>query len=311
MSGIRVLVCEPIHEDGVRMMREAGFQVDLKTAITGKELIEIVGGYDALVVRSRTKVTGEVLAEAGRLKAVARAGVGLDNIDVEEAKRRGVEVINSPEAPSNAVAEIVIGFMFSLARRIPEADASMKRGEWIKGRLTGFELRGKTLGVIGFGRIGYLLAKKAKALGMRALTYDVIIEKLMDYVEEAGAEAVPLKRLLASSDFVTVHVPLLPQTRHMIGRREMEMMKRGAYLINAARGAIVDEEALREALTSGRLAGAALDVYEEEPPGDTVLTGLRNVVCTPHIGATTEEAQRANSTIVAEKLIKILARAEG
>ena len=311
MSGIRVLVCEPIHEDGVRMMREAGFQVDLKTAITGKELIEIVGGYDALVVRSQTKVTGEVLAEAGRLKAVARAGVGLDNIDVEEAKRRGVEVINSPEAPSNAVAEIVLGFMLSLARRIPEADASMKRGEWIKGRLTGFELRGKTLGVIGFGRIGYLLAKKAKALGMRALTYDVIIEKLMGYVEEAGAEAVTLESLLASSDFITVHVPLLPQTRHMIGRGEMEMMKRGAYLINAARGAIVDEEALREALTSGRLAGAALDVYEEEPPGDTVLTGLRNVVCTPHIGATTEEAQRANSTIVAEKLIKILARAEG
>lgn len=311
MSGIRVLVCEPIHEDGVRMMREAGFQVDLKTAITGGELIEIVGGYDALVVRSRTKVTGEVLAEAGRLKAVARAGVGLDNIDVEEAKRRGVEVINSPEAPSNAVAEIVLGFMLSLARRIPEADASMKRGEWIKGRLTGFELRGKTLGVIGFGRIGYLLAKKAKALGMRALTYDVIIEKLMGYVEEAGAEAVTLESLLASSDFITVHVPLLPQTRHMIGRGEMEMMKRGAYLINAARGAIVDEEALREALTSGRLAGAALDVYEEEPPGDTVLTGLRNVVCTPHIGATTEEAQRANSTIVAEKLIKILARAEG
>ena len=311
MRGIRVLVCEPIHEDGVRMMREAGFQVDLKTAITGGELIEIVGGYDALVVRSRTKVTREVLAEAGRLKAVARAGVGLDNIDVEEAKRRGVEVVNSPEAPSNAVAELVLGFMLSLARRIPEADASMKRGEWIKGRLTGFELRGKTLGVIGFGRIGYLLAKKAKALGMRVLTYDVIIEKLMDYVEEAGAEAVPLQRLLASSDFVTAHVPLLPQTRHMIGRREIEMMKRGAYLINAARGAIVDEEALREALTSGRLAGAALDVYEEEPPGDTVLTGLRNVVCTPHIGAATEEAQRANSTIVAEKLIKILTRAEG
>lgn len=311
MSGIRVLVCEPIHEDGVRMMREAGFQVDLKTAITGGELIEIVGGYDALVVRSRTKVTGEVLAEAGRLRVVARAGVGLDNIDVEEAKRRGVEVVNSPEAPSNAVAEIVLGFMLSLARRIPEADASMKRGEWIKRRLTGFELRGKTLGVIGFGRIGYLLAKKAKALDMRVLTYDVIIEKLMGYVEEAGAEAVPLERLLASSDFVTVHVPLLPQTRHMIGRREMEMMKRGAYLINAARGAIVDEEALRETLTSGRLAGAALDVYEEEPPGDTVLMGLRNIVCTPHIGATTLEAQRANSTIVAEKLIKILARSEG
>lgn len=288
-------------------MREAGFEVDLKTDIPGDELIEIVEGYDALVVRSRTKVTREVLAEAGMLKAVARAGVGLDNIDVEEAKRRGVEVVNSPEAPSNAVAELVLGFMLSLARRIPEADASMKRGEWIKGGLTGFELKGKTLGVIGFGRIGYLMAKKAKALGMRVLTYDVIIEKLMSYVEDAGAEAVPIQRLLSTSDFITIHVPLLPDTRHMIGRKEIETMKRGACLINASRGAIVDEEALREALTHGRLAGAALDVYEEEPPGDATLTGLRNIVCTPHIGAATEEAQRANSTIVAEKLIKLLA----
>jgi len=311
LSGVRVLVCDPIHDDGVEMMRETGFQVDLKTAITGDELIEVVGGYDAIVVRSRTKVTGEVLAEVGRLRVVARAGVGLDNVDVEEAKRRGVEVVNSPEAPSNAVAELVLGFMLSLARRIPEADACMKRGEWIKRWLTGFELRGKTLGVIGFGRIGYLVGKKAKALGMRVLTYDVVIEKLMGYVEEVGAEAVPLEKLLAHSDFVSIHVPLLPQTKHMIGRREIEMMKRGAYLINASRGGIVDEEALIEALTGGRLAGAALDVYEEEPPSGTSLTGLRNVVCTPHIGSATEEAQRANSTIVAGKLIEILAQAEG
>jgi len=308
MTKVKVLICDPIHEDGVKMLREAGLQVDLRPGIAGDELIGIVGGYDAIVVRSRTKVTREVLAAAGRLKAVARAGVGLDNIDVEEAKKRGIHVINSPEAPSNAVAELVIGLMFSLARRIPEADASMKRGEWIKRRLTGFELRGRTLGVIGFGRIGYLVAKKAKALGMGVLTYDVIIDKLMNYVKEVGAEAVPLDELLASSDFITVHVPLLPQTRHMIGRREIGMMKRGAYLINAARGAIVDEEALREALTSGRLAGAALDVYEEEPPRDTSLTGLANVVSTPHIGAATVEAQRANSTIVAEKLIGLLAR---
>jgi len=306
-----VLVCDPIHEDGVKMMRETGFQVDLKTTITGDELVEIIRGYDAIVVRSRTKVTMEVLAETGRLRVVARAGVGLDNIDVDEAKRRGIEVVNSPEAPSNAVAELVLGFMLSLARQIPEADASIKRGEWIKRRLMGFELSGKTLGVIGFGRIGYLVAKKAKILGMRVLTYDVVIEKLMGYVEEAGAEAVPMEELLASSDFVTVHVPLIPQTRHMIGRAEIGMMKRGAYLINAARGGVVDEEALREALIGGRLAGAALDVYEEEPPRDTSLTELGNVVCTPHIGAATEEAQRANSTIVAEKLVKIFSQAGG
>jgi D-3-phosphoglycerate dehydrogenase len=303
---VKVLVCDSIHEDGVRMLEEAGFKVDLRTSITTEELVRVVEGYDALVVRSRTKVTEGVLAAAKRMRAVARAGVGLDNIDVEAAKKRSIAVVNSPEAPSNAVAELVLGFMLSLARRIPEADSSMKRGEWIKSKLSGFELRGKTLGVVGFGRIGYLIAKKAKALDMRVLAYDVIIEKLMDYVREAGAEAVTLDELLTSSDFVTLHVPLMPETRHMIGAREIEKMKKGSYLINASRGAVVDEESLREALKSGRLAGAALDVYEEEPPKDTSLTGLTNAVCTPHIGSETEEAQRANSTIVAEKLIRIL-----
>ncbi len=306
MKGRRILVCDPIHEDGVAMLREAGFDVDLKTDVTGEGLLKIAGDYDALVVRSRTKVTAEVLESAGRLRVVARAGVGLDNIDLEEAKKRDVEVVNSPEAPSNAVAELVLGMMLSLARSIPEADASMKRGEWIKRRLTGFELEGKTLGVVGFGRIGYLVGKKARALGMSVLTYDVAIEKLMNYVEEAGAEAVSMEELLAASDFVSLHVPLLPQTRNLIGRKEIEAMKDGAYLINASRGGIVDEDALRAALEEGKLAGTALDVFEEEPPKDASLTGLENVVATPHIGAATVEAQRANSTIVAEKLIGIL-----
>lgn len=306
MKGRRILVCDPIHEDGVAMLREAGFDVDLKTDVTGEGLLKIAGDYDALVVRSRTKVTAEVLESAGRLRVVARAGVGLDNIDLEEAKKRDVEVVNSPEAPSNAVAELVLGMMLSLARSIPEADASMKRGEWIKRRLTGFELEGKTLGVVGFGRIGYLVGKKARALGMSVLTYDVAIEKLMGYVEEAGAKAVSMEELLAASDFVSLHVPLLPQTRNLIGRKEIEAMKDGAYLINASRGGIVDEDALRAALEEGKLAGTALDVFEEEPPKDASLTGLENVVATPHIGAATVEAQRANSTIVAEKLIGIL-----
>lgn len=306
MDGPRVLVCDPIHDDGVKILREAGYIVDLRTSITASELVEAVGGFDAIVVRSRTKVTEPVLEAGKRLKAVARAGVGLDNIDLNAAKRLGIIVVNSPEAPSNAVAELVLGLMLSLARRIPEADDSMKKGEWIKKRLTGIELKGRTLGIIGFGRIGYQLAKKARALEMRVLTYDVVIEKLMEFVEEAGAVAVDLDELLESSDFVTVHVPLLPQTKHMIGAEEMSAMKDGAYLINAARGGVVDEEALRKALVSGKLAGAALDVYEEEPPRDISLTGLQNVVSLPHIGAVTVEAQRANSTVVAEKLIKIL-----
>lgn len=306
MDGPRVLVCDPIHDDGVKILREADYIVDLRTSITASELVEAVGDFDAIVVRSRTKVTEQVLEAGKRLKAVARAGMGLDNIDLNAAKRFGISVVNSPDAPSNAVTELVLGLMLSLARRIPEADDSMKKGEWIKKRLIGMELKGKTLGIIGFGRIGYQLAKKAGALEMRVLTYDVVIEKLREFVAEAGADAVDLDELLGSSDFVTVHVPLLPQTKHMIGVEEISAMKDGAYMINAARGGVIDEEALKKALVSGKLAGAALDVYEEEPPQDLSLTGLQNVVSLPHIGAATVEAQRANSTIVAEKLIKIL-----
>jgi D-3-phosphoglycerate dehydrogenase len=300
MAGPKVLVCDPIHDDGVKILREAGYIVDLRTSITASELAEAVGDFDAIVVRSRTKVTQHVLEAGKRLKAVARAGVGLDNIDLNTAKRLGIIVVNSPEAPSNAVAELVLGLMLSLARRIPEADISMKKGKWIKKRFMGMELKGKTLGIIGFGRIGLQLAKKAGALEMRVLT------ARRARVEEAGAVAVDLEELLGSSDFVTVHVPLLPQTKHMIGAEEISAMKDGAYLINAAWGGVVDEEALRKALVSGKLAGAALDVYEEEPPRDISLTGLQNVVSLPHIGAATVEAQRANSTVVAEKLIKIL-----
>ena len=306
MCDSRILVCDPIHDDGIKILREAGYNVILQTSITAPELIQIVGEFDALVVRSRTKVTEEVLEAGKRLKTIARAGVGLDNIDLKAAERIGIEVVNSPEAPSNAVAELVLGLMFSLARSIPQADQSMKRGEWIKGRFTGMELNGRSLGIIGFGRIGYQLARKARALGMRVLAYNVIIERLMKTMDEVGAEGVELMELLRSSDYVSVHVPLLPETRHMIGAEEISAMKDGAYLINAARGGVIDDVALRKALVSGKLAGAALDVYEEEPPRDISLTGLQNVVSLPHIGAATVEAQKANSTVVAEKLIKIL-----
>jgi D-3-phosphoglycerate dehydrogenase len=301
---IKILVCDPIHIDGIRLLEKAGFQVDQRVSITPSELQIIVKHYDAIVVRSRTKVTQDVLKSSDRLKIVARAGVGLDNIDIESAKKRGVEILSSPEAPSNAVAELVIGFMFSLARNIPRADATMKRGEWIKRELTGFELKGKTFGIIGFGRIGFELAKKAKIMGMKVLTYDIIIEKLMKFVEEAGAISVSLKDLLQESDFISIHVPLLPQTRHLIDERQIAMMKDGAYLINAARGGIVDESALKKALMEGKLAGAALDVFENEPPDDASLLGLENLIASPHIGAATVEAQIANSTIISEKLIK-------
>lgn len=301
----KVLICDDIHEEGIKKLKEAGFAVDEKTKITPEELVKVIGEYDAVVVRSRTKVTADVLRAAKKLKVAARAGVGLDNIDVGEAETRGVKVINTPEAPSAAVAELAIGFMLSLVRSIPLADRKMKSGEWIKSALVGKELRGKTLGVVGFGRIGYQVAKRAKAFDMKILAYDVQIEKLMDYVREVGAEVISFQELLKRSDFVTLHVPLLPQTRHMIGENEITTMKDGAYLINTSRGGIIDEEALKKALKSGKLAGVALDVFEQEPPKDTSLSGLSSVVCTPHIGAQTEEAQKEAGIIIAEKLIEI------
>ncbi|MFH2111305.1 MAG: D-2-hydroxyacid dehydrogenase [Candidatus Bathyarchaeota archaeon] len=301
---VKVLVADSIHEDGVKMMRDAGLELDLQTEITADALKKVIGGYDAIVVRSRTKLTKEVLEKSGKLKVIARAGVGLDNVDVAYAKEKGIEVYNSPEAPSNAVAELVLGYMLDLARNISRGDHGLKQGKWLKKDLGGFELQGKTLGIIGFGRIGYLLGKKAKALGMEVLAYDVIMDKLRHFVVEIGARDVPLDTLLAESDFVTVHVPLLPQTRHMISAAQFNKMKKGSYIINAARGGVVDEAALKAALDAGRLAGAALDVFEQEPDPDPDLVTRHNVVCTPHIGAESEEAQVGNSTIVAEKLIK-------
>jgi len=305
---VKVLVSDPIDEEGVKMLREAGLTVDLRTDITAEELKKVIGDYDAIVVRSRTKLTEEVLRKATNLRAIARAGVGLDNIDTGYAKEKNIEVFNSPEAPCNAVAELVMGLMLSTARHIPAADSTMKQGRWEKNRLTGIELSGRTLGVIGFGRIGYMVGKKARALGMEVLAYDVLMDKLRHFVEEIGGKDVDLDTLLAKSDFITVHVPLLPQTRHMINTKQFEKMKDGVYVVNAARGGIVDEAALKAALDSGRVAGAALDVFESEPNPDPELVGRANVVCTPHIGAGSAEAQLANSTIVAEKLIKFFTR---
>ncbi|MCB2172199.1 D-2-hydroxyacid dehydrogenase [archaeon] len=286
------------------MLRDAGLDVTLDTEVTAEELLKKISEYDAMVIRSRTKVTKELLDAAPNLKAIARAGVGLDNVDLPYAKEKGVEVFNSPEAPCNAVAELVLGMMFNMARMISEADAGMKQGKWEKKKLTGFEIQGKTLGIIGFGRIGYTLGKKAKCLGMRVLAFDVAMDRVKQYIEEIGAEAVDLDTLYAQSNFITVHVPLLPQTKHMINKEAIAKMRDGVHLINAARGGVIDEAALKEALDSGKVKGAALDVFEEEPKPDEELVCRSNVICTPHIGAGSVEAQIGNSTVVAEKLIK-------
>jgi len=303
---LKVLVCDPIHDEGLNILRKGGLEVDYVPQITREELLKVVDRYDAIIVRSRTKVDVEVLRRAVRLKVIGRAGVGVDNIDVEEAKKRGIKVLRTPEGPSVSVAELTVALMLCLARMVPYADRAMKDGKWVKRELMGVELRGKRLGIIGFGRIGYEVAKRAKAFEMEVLVYDVILDKLMDRVREVGARGLSFEELLLESDFVSIHVPLTPQTRHMIGEEELKAMKPTAYLINTSRGGVVDEEALLRALKEGWIAGAALDVYEVEPPTNMELIRLPNVVCTPHIGAQTVEAQRRNSVLIANKLLNAL-----
>jgi D-3-phosphoglycerate dehydrogenase len=302
-SKIKLLVCDPIHREGIDKLEKAGFEVDVSPTISHVQLKEVVSQYDVLIVRSRTKVTREIIEAGARLNVIGRAGVGLDNVDREIAEERGVTVLNTPEAPAEAVAELTMGLILSTARSIPLADHTMKEGKWMKKKLRGWQLKGKTLGTIGLGNIGLRVARLARAFGMK-----ILITKRTppapDLLRDLDGEFIPLKDLLRRSDIVTIHTPLTPQTHHMIGAEEMELMKESAYLINTSRGAIVDEQALLEALKSGKLAGAAMDVYEEEPPKDLTLIRMAHVVCTPHVGAQTEEAQKAAATLIAEKIIK-------
>lgn len=301
-SKTKILVCDPVHEEGIEKLKQAGFDVDINPTITLEQLIKTVSNYDALIVRSRTQVTKEIIEAGRRLRVIGRAGVGLDNIDLETAEKKGIMVFDVPGASANAAAELTIGLIISLARSIPRADHSMKEGKWIKKQLMGWELRDKTLGIIGLGNVGGSVARIAKALGMK-----ILITKrtppAQELLRELEAEFVLLKELLQRSDVVTIHVPLTPQTKHMIGAQKIQLMKKGAFLINTSRGAIVDKKALLNALKSGKLGGAALDVYEIEPPKDLSLIRLPNVICTPHIGAQTERAHRITAVSIAEKII--------
>jgi D-3-phosphoglycerate dehydrogenase len=301
----KILVCDPVHEEGIEKLKQAGFEVDVNPTITPEQLTKIVSNYDALIVRSRTKVTKEIIEAGRRLRVIGRAGAGLDNIDLETAKQRGITVLSTPEALAEAVAELTIGLIISLARNIPLADRTLKEGKWIKKKLMGWQLEDKTLGTIGLGKIGERVAKIAKALGMKILITE-IIPLSPELLKELETEVVPLKELLQRSDVVTVHVPLTSQTYHMIGAKEFQLMKNGAFLVNTSRGAIVDEKPLLTALKSGKIGGAALDVYEVEPPRDLELIKLPNVVCTAHIGAQTKEAQNAAASMIAEKIINSL-----
>jgi len=300
---VKVLVCDPLDAEGVERLRQEDFVVDVKSSIEPAELERVVAGYDALVVRSRTKVTKQVLEKGRRLKVVGRVGAGVDNIDSEAAEKLGIAVLNTPEAPSDSVAELTVGLMLAIARRIPLADRSMKDGKWSKKELEGTLLNGKTLGLIGLGHIGAKVAQVAKAFGMKILVFKRTPPS-RETLDLLGAEFVSLGELLRRSDVVSIHVPLTDQTVGMIGEKELNAMKEGTVLVNTSRGGIVDEDALLKALKSGRLGGAGFDVYCTEPCGNLELVGLPNVVCTPHIGAQTGEAQKAASVLLSEKLVQ-------
>ena len=300
---MKILVTEPLHEAGIEKLMEIG-EVEKATDLQKSELLEKIRDAYVLIVRSRTEVDKDVVGAAEKLKVIGRAGVGLDNIDLDAASSKGIIVVNTPEASSIAVAELTFGLMLALLRRIVAANNTVKMGGWNRDRFMGSELYGKRLGIIGLGRIGSQVAIRAIAFGMEVIAYDpYITEEITDRV---GAKLKPLNELLDSSDIITIHAPLTEETRHLIAEKELKFMKDSAVLINCSRGGIVDETALYNAIVKREIAGAALDVFESEPPPETPLSKLENVVVTPHLGASTEEAQRNSSLMVAEKIRDIL-----
>ena len=286
----KILISDSLSKEAVEILeKEKEFKVDVNTKLTPEELKKCIKDYDALVVRSSTKVTKDVIESAERLKIVGRAGVGLDNVDVDAASKKGVIVVNTPGGNTISTAEHTFSMMLSLSRNIPQADLSMKKGEWERKKFMGVELYGKVLGIAGLGRIGSEVAKRALSFEMRVMAYDPYLS--VDKAKELGIESVDMKTLLKEADYITVHTPLTDDTRHMISDDEFAMAKKGVKVINCARGGIIDEEALVKAIESGKVSGAALDVFENEPPKDSRLLKLDKVVLTPHLGASTEEAQ--------------------
>jgi len=304
-TGGKVIICDSIDDIGISILKKAGLVVVYKPEIEFNELLASVNDCDVIVVRSRTKITKMVIDAASNVKIIARVGVGLDNIDTGYAESKGIKVLNAAEAAMNAVSELVIGHMIALSRNIPKASDGIKSGRWLKKELVGVELRGKYLGIIGVGNIGRNLGRLAKCLRMNLIGYDIIPIN-QDYVREVGMIKTDLKTLLENSDFVTCHVPLTDKTRHLINSETLSYMKPNAFLINTSRGEIIDEESLFSALNEKRIAGAALDVFEVEPPTNTKLLQLPNIICSPHIAAQTKEAQELASTVIAEKVIQSL-----
>ena len=300
---VGVLVCDHIADDGLNMLKGAGFHVDYRPKITPEELLSTISSFDVVIVRGRTKIRADVIERASNLKVIGRAGVGLDNIDLGAAKKRNIAVYHSPESLTNAVAELTLGLMIAVARGIGAGHSSLKSGKWIKDALMGTELRGKVLGIVGFGRIGRRLAELSKPFNMTVLAYDVVTPDVQT-LSSLGAKMVQLDELLRDSDFISLHLPGGTETNNMINAERLAMLKKTAFIINTSRGQVLDENALVNALKSGSIRGAALDVYAVEPPSNRELLNLDNVVLTPHIGGQTYEAQVSAATIVAEKVVR-------
>ena len=300
MAVWKILLTDGLEENGQEILRKSADVVNNPT-ISAEELLQVVGEYDALIVRGRTKVVPAVFAAGKKLKVVGRSGVGVDNIDLNAAKEHKVTVVNSPMATSVSVAELTLGLMLSMVRELPRGDAGMKNGKWLKKEMEGSELFGKTLGIIGFGRIGSLVAQRAAAFGMDVIGFDPILNA--EEMEKRGGRFATLDEVYKNADVISLHLPLTADTRGMINAEAIEKMKNGVRIICAARGGVIDETALLAGLESGRVAGAGLDVFATEPPGQTALVTHPHVVCVPHIGAQTMEAQvRSAADIAAEVL---------
>jgi D-3-phosphoglycerate dehydrogenase len=299
---MKVMVCDKLADDAIKIMKDAGLEVDVKIGQTEEEVAKNIKGYHAVIVRSATKIRKPAIEAADVLKVIARGGIGLDNIDVADAKAKGIQVINTPEASTRSVAELAIGLMFALARFIPQADASMKKGQWEKKAFEGSELAGKTLGIIGTGRIGKETARIANLLGMTVIGWDKVVKT----VDVNYLKLVEFDELLTKSDLISLHIPLDKTAGATLKDDEFAKMKQGVFLVNCARGGVVDEKALLDALNSGKVAKAAVDVYAKEPTDNMTLINHPNVICTPHLGASSKEGQKRVGKEVAEKIVAAL-----
>jgi D-3-phosphoglycerate dehydrogenase / 2-oxoglutarate reductase len=295
---MKIIVCDKTEMEAIEKMKSAGLTVDINFEITPEDLSKVLPAYDGCVVRSRTKIRQPLIDLCPNLKVIVRGGVGLDTIDADYARSKGITVMNTPKASSASVAELAIGFMFALARSTYKATSTMKEEKWEKISFEGDELGGKTLGLIGIGNIGTEVARRAGALGMTVIAYDPYVK------EAAGVKLVTLDDLLVRSDYISLHLPKTKESADMISKNQFDKMKAGVRIINCARGGIINDQALYDALVSGKVAGAAMDVYVEEPPSDWKLVKLDNVICSPHIGAATKEAQGRVGAEVADKIIE-------